>query len=210
MTLLNFVRASAFVCAAACLIAAMAVRVSARSRDEAKAMNGRRARAALFLSMLAAAIFAAASAGAQKAVTYETAFDASGEGESRNLGVTFHDASCGDECYAASLNCGGDQDISFVFADVAADIAAAAIKSESRAFTVKAGASSQSFSITKVSYGGEMNDTWDVEGEMSAGGAASFAAALGKAKQFKATLGKKSITLPVTADVVKWAKVCVK
>ncbi len=54
-----------------------------------------------------------------------------------------------------------------------------------------------------------MYDTWDVEGELN-GDPADFTAALGKAKEFKTTLGPQSVTLPVTADVEKWVKSCVK
>lgn len=175
-------------------------------------MNARTARFALAmhgLCVFTAAVLPAASVRAQDAVTYETSFDESGAGEARVAGVSFRDAACGEECHAASLICGESQDISFVFADIEASVAAAAITSENKEFTVETGATSHAFSISKVEYGGEMYDTWDVEGGLR-GGAAEFTAELGKAKQFKAALGTRSVTLPVTADVIKWAAACVK
>lgn len=172
-------------------------------------MSARFARAALLLCAATAASFTAVFSMAQEAVTYESSFDETGDGEALMSGVSFRDAACGEECHTANLHCGATQDISFVFADIEAEIAAAAITSEKKEFAIAAGGASHAFSIRKVEYGGEMYNTWDVEGELS-GDAAEFAAALGKAKEFKVSLGTRSVTLPVTEDVVKWAKACVK
>ncbi len=161
------------------------------------------------ISVLAASCLLAASAAAQEAVTYETGFDETGSGEERQASVGFNGAECGEECHAASLHCAGSQNVSFIFADIAAENAAAAITSEAKEFKVDIGGAAFSFSIRNVKYGGEMYDTWDVEGELR-GDTAEFTAALSKAKEFKTTLGPQTVTLPVTADVEKWVKSCGK
>ncbi len=91
------------------------------------------------LSLLAAAWLFAANAGAQEAVTYETGFDETGAGEERQASVGFNGAECGEECHTASLHCAGSQNISFIFADIAAGTAAAAITSEAKEFKTEIG-----------------------------------------------------------------------
>lgn len=159
----------------------------------------------LFATLLLAVIPAQAAEDGPE--TYETALV--GDAARPASYVTFH-ASCGDECYAASLACDSDGSISFDFGDIAAEIAAAAITRENQDFALVMGGVTYAFFIIKLEYNGDMNGTWIVVGQLRNSGAANFANALGKAKDFKASIGSENLTLPVTADVKTWAAACVK
>ncbi len=160
--------------------------------------------ATIFVAMLLLAIVPAQAASV--AVTYVTElFGGEKQPASR---VTFH-GSCGDECYAASLVCDVDGGVNFTFADVEAKIAAKAITRKARNFTVNVNGVAYPFFITTLSYGGEMYDTWLVEGQVENSRAADFRGALAKATHFSSSIGSVVLTLPVTADVKTWATACV-
>jgi predicted secreted protein len=150
----------------------------------------------------------ACATASEAATTYETYFNESGSGEAHEASVGFSE-SCGEECHVASLSCKADSEIRFLYAGFEAKLAAAIIAKDKRDFTVKAGSSSFTFSVRWIEYEGEMTGDWSMDGELS-GEAKDFTAALSKAKNFKATIGSKSVTLPVTKDVLSWAKACTK
>jgi hypothetical protein len=159
-------------------------------------------------TLLAILTCLAVATASEAATTYETFLSETGTGEAREVSVGFNE-SCGEECHVASLGCKSDSGISFLYAGFEAKLAAVIIAKDKREFTVKAGSSAFTFSVRTIAYEGEMTGDWSVDGEL-AGEAKDFTAALIKAKSFKATLGSKSITLPVTKDVVSWAKACGK
>ena len=160
----------------------------------------------LAIALAAVLFFAACPVGA--AETYDTML--SGDAARPASHVMFH-ASCGDECFAASLDCDDTGAVSFEFGDVEAKIAAAAMTRKGQDFAVKIGGASFSFVILNLKYGGEMYGTWLVTGALpGTSQAPEFTAALGKAKEFKASVGNVGLTLPVTADVKTWASACGK
>ena len=162
--------------------------------------------ATLLFAMLLLAVIPARAA-EDVAVTYVTAL---GGDAARPASHVSFDESCGDECFAASLDCDSDGGISFVFGDIAAEIAAAAITRENQDFTIVLAGVTYSFFIMELRFGGEMYNTWLVDGRLRNSAAGDFAKALNKAGDFKATLGSVSLTLPVTADVKTWSAACVK
>ena len=165
--------------------------------------------AALFATaMLLTLAPARAAETADPADTYETTLR--GEGGTSGSSVAFDGKDCGGECYAASLDCDAQHSISFIFGDVEAKIAAAAITREKQDFTVEIDGAAYSFFIMKLEYGGDMYSTWLVTGSLPDSSARAFADALAKAARFKATIGAESLTLPVTADVKTWAAACAK
>ena len=139
--------------------------------------------------------------------TYETIL--SGEGATPASHLSFFE-SCGEECYAASLDCDSEHSISFIFGDVEAKIAAAAITHGKQGFSIAIDGKAYSFFIMKLEYGGEMYSTWLVTGSLPGSNAEEFSTALGTATSFKATIGNKSLILPVMADVKTWAAACLK
>ena len=160
--------------------------------------------AALLASAMLFAILPARAT--ETAETYETTL--LGEGDLSASSVAFF-ASCGDECYAATLDCDVTGAVSFEFGDVDAKIAAAAMTSETQDFAITVADASYSFTILNLKYGGEMYGTWLVTGGLpGTSKAPEFAEALGKAANFKATIGSESLTLPVDADVKTWAAAC--
>jgi hypothetical protein len=165
-------------------------------------------RVAAFLAaaVLLAGAPARAADGADPFDVYETTL--SGEGATPAFRVAFDGKDCG-ECYTASLFCLDFGGIAFEFGDVEAKNAAGAITRDARAFSLDAGGTAFAFSITGLSYGGDMNGTWVVDGELTGSDVrAAFTAALVKTDRFKATIGAESLTLPVTADVKTWAAAC--
>jgi hypothetical protein len=157
---------------------------------------------------LLAALLLASAARAEEELTYVTALSYGDAEHMLAARVDFH-ASCGAECYAATLTCDKLSYVSFTYADVAFDVAAKAVTAGEKRFTISVGSMTQPFYIMSLRWGGEMYDTWNVEGNLQ-GDSAAFIAALGKAKDFKATLGGEAVTLPVTEDVKNWATACAK
>jgi hypothetical protein len=143
---------------------------------------------------------------AQAADTYETVLN--GEGETPASSVVFSEKGCEEECHAASLSCDDPGGISFDFADVPSQDAAAAIASERQEIAVKAGGETFAFPIDQLRFV-ELTGSWDVSGHLFTDRSA-FTAALTKSASFKATLSSQSLTLPVTADVKTWAAACGK
>lgn len=150
------------------------------------------------------AIFPARAA--EIADTYETALV--GEGDTPASSVVFSAKGCEEECNTASLSCDAPRAISFDFADVPSQDAAAAITSEKPEIAVKAGGETFGFPIDELRFV-ELTGSWDVSGQLFTDPSA-FTAALTKSASFTATLGGQSLTLPVTADVKTWAAACVK
>ena len=124
--------------------------------------------------------------------------------------VTFS-GDCGEECYAATLSCGETGGVSFTFGDVEAKAAAAAMLRKDQSFAIRIGKKTFSATILRLEYGGEMYGTWLVTGDLPGTSMApEFVAAIGKATSFKASIGGKSLVLPVNDDVKKWVAACGK
>ncbi len=159
------------------------------------------------VAFIAIGMFLAAVPAVAETPNYVTALN--GDDKRPSLQVTFHE-SCGEECFAASIDCDVAGGVNFTFADIEAKIAAKAMLSETRDFTVKISGVAYSFAIMKLSYGGEMYGTWLVDGQLADSQSADFRGALAKAKNFKASIGSENLMLPVTKDVKTWAAACGK
>lgn len=142
------------------------------------------------------------------AETYETYVNSSGSGDSFESSIGFN-SSCGEECHVADLSCSVGSHVRFSLTGFEGKQAAAMIANDKPRFAVKVGNAGFDFFAKSVDYEGEMTGDWSVEGELNGDGL-GLLTALAKAKIFKATVGSKSITLPVNKDVVGWAKGCPK
>ncbi len=159
----------------------------------------------LAIGVLLGLAAAASPAGAE---TFETFLNSSGSGDSFASTISFY-YSCGEECHAADLACGNAEPVEFSLTGFESKQAAAMITNAKPRFAIKVGVESFDFYVRRVNYEGEMTGDWTVDGWKSGTGE-DFLVALAKAKSFKATVGSKSITLPVNADVLAWTKVCPK
>jgi hypothetical protein len=114
-------------------------------------------------------------------------------------------AGCEEECHVASLTCDQYRSIGFTYADVDAAGVAKAIRGKQEV-TLAAGGKNFAFTISRMEFS-EMTGTWWLDSRSQAD-PFELLTALSGAKSFKASRPGHSLTLPVTADLVTWAKAC--
>lgn len=114
---------------------------------------------------------------------------------------------CGDECLLASLTCGGANQIEAELNDISSAEAAKSVGAERSVMIMKAGGKNFEMPIGSFSFT-EMNGSWDA----TAWGQDPDAIynSLGSAKSFTLSVETRSEKLPVTKEVLDWAKACLR